>query len=142
MDNSGLYFFYLIFIMLLCYHMDENNSVKFVSPDQLVTSFLSATQETELLVIGHKLEVLCYAAKDLSLAYSVSKLVIPALLDQLHSMRKVIMPDLLKGHPEVRPLCHFSCHIQLCLKTELLGDPLLYYYQFQVFVLLFFLIWG
>lgn len=89
--------------------------------------FLSATQETQLLVIVHKLEVLCYAAKDLSLAYGISKLVIPALVDQLHSMRKVIIPDLLKRHPEVITLCHFSNHIQLCLKTELLGAPALKY---------------
>lgn len=80
--------------------------------------FLSATQETQLLVVGHKLEVLCYASKDLSLAYGISKLVIPALVDQLHSMRKVSIPDLLKRHPEVSTLCHFS---------NLLGAPALKY---------------
>lgn len=83
-------------------------SSSFLSPKQLVNCFLSATEETQLLVISHKLEVLCYAAKDLSLAYSISKLVIPALVDQLYSMRKVIMPDLLKGHPEVSPQYLFS----------------------------------
>lgn len=88
------------------------------SPNQLVNCFLSATQETQLLVVGHKLEVLCYASKDLSLAYGISKLVIPALVDQLHSMRKVSIPDLLKRHPEVSTLCHFS---------NLLGAPALKY---------------
>ncbi|XP_016514038.1 putative Ufm1-specific protease isoform X2 [Nicotiana tabacum] len=83
-----------------------NKSINSAKPSAPIAEYYPATQETELLVIGHKLEVLCYAAKDLSLAYSVSKLVIPALLDQLHSMRKVIMPDLLKGHPEWHPY-HF-----------------------------------
>ncbi|OIT04818.1 PREDICTED: probable Ufm1-specific protease [Nicotiana attenuata] len=83
-----------------------NKSINSAKPSAPIAEYYPATQETELLVIGHKLDVLCYAAKDLSLAYSVSKLVIPALLDQLHSMRKVIMPDLLKGHPELHPY-HF-----------------------------------
>nr|XP_009790501.1 PREDICTED: probable Ufm1-specific protease isoform X2 [Nicotiana sylvestris] len=83
-----------------------NKSINSAKPSVPIAEYYPATQETELLVVGHKLEVLCYAAKDLSLAYSVSKLVIPALLDQLHSMRKVIMPDLLKGHPELHPY-HF-----------------------------------
>ncbi|KAF3628394.1 putative Ufm1-specific protease [Capsicum annuum] len=83
-----------------------NKSMKSVKPSAPIAEYYPATEETQLLVISHKLEVLCYAAKDLSLAYSISKLVIPALVDQLYSMRKVIMPDLLKGHPELQPY-HF-----------------------------------
>ncbi|MCD9641224.1 hypothetical protein HAX54_027294 [Datura stramonium] len=83
-----------------------NKSMKSVKPFAPIAEYYPATQETHLLVIAHKLEVLCYAAKDLSLASGISKLVIPALVDQLHSMRKVIMPDLLKRHPELHPY-HF-----------------------------------
>ncbi|KAJ8553970.1 hypothetical protein K7X08_024648 [Anisodus acutangulus] len=83
-----------------------NKSTNSVKPSAPITEYYPATQETELLVIGHKLEVFCYAAKDLSLVYGISKLGIPALVDQLHSMRKVIMPDLLKRNPELHPY-HF-----------------------------------
>ncbi|XP_060204506.1 probable Ufm1-specific protease [Lycium barbarum] len=83
-----------------------NKSMSSVKPSAPIAEYYPATQETQLLVIGHKLEVLCYVAKDMSLAYGISKLVIPALVDQLHSMRKVIMPDLLERHPELRPY-HF-----------------------------------
>ncbi|CAN4087996.1 unnamed protein product [Withania somnifera] len=83
-----------------------NKSMNSVKPSAPIAEYYPATQETQLLVIGHKLEVLCYASKDLSLAYGISKLVIPALIDQLHSMRKVIMPDLFKRYPELHPY-HF-----------------------------------
>lgn len=83
-----------------------NKSMNSMKPSAPITEYYPATQETQLLVIGHKLEVLCYAAKDLSLAYGISNLVIPALVDQLHSMRKVTTPDLLKRHPEIHPY-HF-----------------------------------
>ncbi|KAL3342764.1 hypothetical protein AABB24_026681 [Solanum stoloniferum] len=83
-----------------------NKSMNSVKPSAPIAEYYPATQETQLLVIGHKLEVLCYASKDLSLAYGISKLVIPALVDQLHSMRKVNIPDLLKRHPELQPY-HF-----------------------------------
>ncbi|KAH0688239.1 hypothetical protein KY284_018792 [Solanum tuberosum] len=83
-----------------------NKSMNSVKPSAPIAEYYPATQETQLLVVGHKLEVLCYASKDLSLAYGISKLVIPALVDQLHSMRKVSIPDLLKRHPELHPY-HF-----------------------------------
>ncbi|KAJ8536552.1 hypothetical protein K7X08_034953 [Anisodus acutangulus] len=83
-----------------------NKSMNSVKPSAPVAEYYPATQETELLVIGHRLEVVCYAAKDLSLAYGISKLVIPALVDQLHTVRKVITPELLKRHPELHPY-HF-----------------------------------
>ncbi|KAK4350612.1 hypothetical protein RND71_029925 [Anisodus tanguticus] len=95
-----------------------NKSMNSVKPSAPVAEYYPATQETELLVIGHRLEVVCYAAKDLSLAYGISKLVIPALVDQLHTVRKVFTPELLKRHPEVRPVYQFSGHIQLCLKPD------------------------
>ena len=58
-------------------------------------------EDTKVLVVDHKLEVLCYAAKDLSLAAAVSKLIIPALVDQILSMRNKILSHLLTEHPQV-----------------------------------------
>ncbi|KAG5582473.1 hypothetical protein H5410_053100 [Solanum commersonii] len=93
-----------------------NKSMNSVKPSAPIAEYYPATQETQLLVIGHKLEVLCYASKDLSLAYGISKLVIPALVDQLHSMRKVNIPDLLKRHPETET--RRSLHLRLGLPFD------------------------
>ncbi|KAL0385197.1 UNVERIFIED_CONTAM: putative Ufm1-specific protease [Sesamum radiatum] len=62
--------------------------------------------EAKLLVVNHKLEVLAYATKDLLLTHMVSKLIIPGLVDQLHSLKNKILPDLLVQHPLLRPY-HF-----------------------------------
>lgn len=59
-------------------------------------------EEARLLVVNFKLEVLCYAAKEIPVMYAVSKLIIPALVDQLNSMKTVILPNLLTDHPQVR----------------------------------------
>lgn len=59
------------------------------------------------MVVNHKLDVLCYAAKDLLLMDVVSKLLIPALVDQLHSLKNKISSSLLTEHPKVILLeCH------------------------------------
>ena len=62
---------------------------------------VSALEETRLLIVEFKLEVLSYAAKDLPLVFAVSKLIVPGLVDQFNSMKKTILPNLLAQHPEV-----------------------------------------
>lgn len=62
---------------------------------------LSALEETRLLVVEFKLEVLGYAAKDLPLRFAVSKLIVPGLVDQLNSMKNAVLPNLLAEHPLV-----------------------------------------
>lgn len=63
---------------------------------------VSALEEARLLFVSFKLEVLCYAAKDIPVIYAVSKLIIPGLVDQLNSMKNLILPNLLTEHPQVR----------------------------------------
>ncbi|KAK2987706.1 hypothetical protein RJ640_030293, partial [Escallonia rubra] len=69
--------------------------------------FLAAMEETKLLVVNFKLEVLCYAAKDLPLKYAVSKIIIPGLVDQLYTMKNIISPELLTRHPQLNQY-HFN----------------------------------
>lgn len=79
---------------------------KFHSGLHVLTHFngkliLSASEEAKLLAVDFQLEVLCFAAKDLPVLYAISKLIIPALVDQLNSMKKAILPNLLTQHPKV-----------------------------------------
>lgn len=62
---------------------------------------ISALEETRLLIVDFKLEVLSYAAKDLPLIYAVSKLIIPGLVDQIKTMKNAILPNLLAQHLQV-----------------------------------------
>lgn len=79
---------------------------------------LLAMEEARLVVVDYKLEVLCYATKDLPLTCAVSKLIIPGLVDQLHTMKKIILPNLLTQHPQVR--CQFNIFYYI------LSDPVSY----------------
>ncbi|KAL2515405.1 putative Ufm1-specific protease [Forsythia ovata] len=81
----------------------SRNSLKPVAP---IAEYYPATEGAKLLVVDHKLEVLCYAAKELLLMDAVSKLLIPALIDQLHSLKNKISPSLLAEHPKLQPY-HF-----------------------------------
>ncbi|VFQ84804.1 unnamed protein product [Cuscuta campestris] len=81
----------------------SRDPLRLVSP---VSEYCPASEETKLLVIDHKLEVLCFAAKDITLKFAVSKLVIPALVDQLLTVKNKISNDLLVGYPELQPY-HF-----------------------------------
>lgn len=58
-------------------------------------------EEARLVVVDLNLDVLTYAPKDLPLMHAVSNLVIPALVDQLYSQKKIILPYLLMEHPKV-----------------------------------------
>lgn len=62
---------------------------------------LSAPEEAILRLVDYKLEVVCYAVKSLPLTHAVSKLIIPALLDQLTTMRNIVAPSFLVQHPQV-----------------------------------------
>lgn len=59
-------------------------------------------EEARLIVVDLNLDVLTYAPKELPLMHAVSNLVIPALVDQLYSLKKIILPHLLMEHPKVR----------------------------------------
>lgn len=63
--------------------------------------FLTAMEEGRLIVVDLNLDVLTYAPKELPLMHAVSNLVIPALVDQLYSLKKIILPHLLMEHPQV-----------------------------------------
>jgi hypothetical protein len=67
---------------------------------------ISALEEARLFFVNFELEVLCYVAKDLLLMSAISKLIIPALVDQFDSMKKAVLPKLLVQHPQVR---HCQC---------------------------------
>lgn len=69
----------------------------------------TAPEETKLLVVDYKLEVLCYAAKELSIASAISNLLIPALTDQLHAAKTIILPDLFTRQSNVR------CTYKFCI---------------------------
>ncbi|KAK4402502.1 putative Ufm1-specific protease [Sesamum angolense] len=83
-----------------------NRSRSNLKPAAPTAEFYPAMGEAKLLVVNHKLEVLAYATKDLLLTHMVSKLIIPGLVDQLHSLKNKIFPDLLVQHPLLRPY-HF-----------------------------------
>lgn len=53
------------------------------------------------MVVSFKLDVLCYASEDFPVTAAISKLVVPALVDQLETMKKAITPELLSQHPQV-----------------------------------------
>ncbi|XP_057547986.1 probable Ufm1-specific protease isoform X1 [Amaranthus tricolor] len=72
-----------------------------------MAEYCPAPEEAILRVMDYKLEVICYAVKDLSLVLAVSKLVIPALVDQLTTMKNIVAPSFLGQHPRLLPY-HFS----------------------------------
>ncbi|GAA0161806.1 hypothetical protein LIER_18039 [Lithospermum erythrorhizon] len=83
-----------------------NRSKGTLKPVAPVAEYFPATEDAKLQVVHHKLEVLCYAAKELSLVDAVSNLIIPALVDQLYLMRNMNLVDHLKQHLQLNPY-HF-----------------------------------
>lgn len=83
-----------------------NKSKSDNNPAAPVAEYYPANGEAKLLVVSHKLKVLLYATKDMLLIDMISKLLIPGLVDQLHSLKKKILPDFLKQHPQLSPY-HF-----------------------------------
>ncbi|KAH7866875.1 hypothetical protein Vadar_026204 [Vaccinium darrowii] len=78
-----------------------NRSVKSPKSVAPIAEYLPALKEAKLLVEDYKLQVLCYATKDLSLKKAVSNLIIPGLVDQICTMKNTISPNLLGQHPLV-----------------------------------------
>ncbi|GAB2240863.1 hypothetical protein Droror1_Dr00021381 [Drosera rotundifolia] len=79
-----------------------NRSVSSSKSAAPLAEYYPALDEVRLLVVEYKLEVLCYAAKQLPLTYAVSKLIIPALTDQITTMKNAIVPSFLEQHPQTR----------------------------------------
>ncbi|KAG8388515.1 hypothetical protein BUALT_Bualt02G0133600 [Buddleja alternifolia] len=84
----------------------SNRSRSTSTPYAPCAEYYPATEEAKLLAVNHKLEVLSYATKDMLLTHIVSKLVIPGLVDQLHSLKNKMLPDLLSQRHQLRPY-HF-----------------------------------
>lgn len=72
-------------IKLTVLHQSSDN-VKARAPS---VGFFPAQEDIRLIMLVIKLDVLCLASRELSLADAVSKLLIPGLIDQLSAMRKV-----------------------------------------------------
>ncbi|OIV98180.1 hypothetical protein TanjilG_11577 [Lupinus angustifolius] len=72
-----------------------------------VAEYLPVQEETRLLFIDIKLDVLCYASKVLPLRHAISSLIIPGLVDQLNILQNSMLPNLLTQHPQLKPY-HFS----------------------------------
>lgn len=72
-------------IKLTVLHQSSDN-VKARAPS---VGFFPAKEDIRLIMWIIKLDVLCLASRELSLADAVSKLIIPGLIDQLSAMRKV-----------------------------------------------------
>ncbi|CAN6903632.1 unnamed protein product [Brassica oleracea] len=84
-----------------------NRSEKSPTSGAPVAEYFPAMEEARLIVVDLNLDVLTYAPKELPLMHAVSNLVIPALVDQLYSLRKIILPHLLMEHPQLR-IYHFN----------------------------------
>ncbi|XP_010545987.1 PREDICTED: probable Ufm1-specific protease [Tarenaya hassleriana] len=85
----------------------HNRSEKSLNSDAPGAEYFPATEESRIVVVDLKLDVLCYAPKDLPLMHAISSFVVPALVDQLYSLKKIILPNLLLEHPQLR-VCHFN----------------------------------
>lgn len=72
-----------------------------------VAEYFPVQEETRLLTVDIKLDVLCYSSRELPLKYAVSSLIIPGLVDQLNVVRKLMLPNLLAQHPQLKSY-HFS----------------------------------
>ncbi|XP_068651394.1 probable Ufm1-specific protease [Aristolochia californica] len=83
--------------------LNQSTSVSKAAP---IAEYYPAADPARMLVIGFNLEVLCYASKNLPVASAVSKLIVPGLIDQLNTMKKMFMPTLSTKHPMLRPF-HF-----------------------------------
>ncbi|XP_029130625.1 probable Ufm1-specific protease isoform X2 [Cajanus cajan] len=72
-----------------------------------VAEYFPVQEETRLLTVDIKLDVLCYSSRELPLKYAVSSLIIPGLVDQLNVVQKLMLPNLLAQHPRLKSY-HFS----------------------------------
>lgn len=84
----------------------SNHSRSTPKPTTPVVEYYPAVDDVKILVVEHDLDVVCYATKDMPLASAISKLLVPALVDQLYSIRKKMLGSLLRQHSQLRPY-HF-----------------------------------
>ncbi|KAK4264456.1 hypothetical protein QN277_025630 [Acacia crassicarpa] len=84
-----------------------NSLEKSSTPAAPFAEYLPVQEEARLLTVDIKLDILCFAAKELPLSYAVSSLVIPGLVDQINTLKNLILPNLLTQHPQLRPY-HFN----------------------------------
>ncbi|CAJ2644479.1 unnamed protein product [Trifolium pratense] len=75
--------------------------------DAPIAEYLPVLEETRLIVVDIKLDVLCYSSKELPLRHAVSCLIIPSLTDQLNILQSFMLPNLLGQHPQLKPY-HYS----------------------------------
>ncbi|KAJ8642785.1 hypothetical protein MRB53_004533 [Persea americana] len=75
-----------------------------LKPSVPIVEYFPATEPARLVLVSLKLDVLCYASKDLPVASAVSKLIIPGLVDQFAKLKKAFLPCLLSEHPQLCPL--------------------------------------
>ncbi|KAL5717897.1 hypothetical protein ACHQM5_010852 [Ranunculus cassubicifolius] len=68
--------------------------------------YFPASEHTKLVVLSFKIEVLCYAVKDLPVTSAISGLIVPGLGDQLASLKKAFLPNLLTNDTQLKPF-HF-----------------------------------
>ncbi|KAF3436673.1 hypothetical protein FNV43_RR19420 [Rhamnella rubrinervis] len=84
--------------LVSCAHFCLNNKT---GSRSILLRIFSALEETRLLIVDFKLEVLSYAMKDLPLTYAISKLIVPGLVDQIKTVKNAICPNLLAQHPQI-----------------------------------------
>lgn len=72
-----------------------------------VAEYVPVQEEARLLAVDIKLDVLCYSSRELPLNYAISSLIIPGLVDQLNTVQKLMLPNLLAQHPRLKSY-HFS----------------------------------
>ncbi|KAJ8642787.1 hypothetical protein MRB53_004535 [Persea americana] len=83
-----------------------NQSRSALKPSVPIVEYFPATEPARLVLVSLKLDVLCYASKDLPVASAVSKLIIPGLVDQFATLKKAFLPWLITEHPQLCPY-HF-----------------------------------
>ncbi|WOL12793.1 putative Ufm1-specific protease [Canna indica] len=71
-----------------------------------IAAYFPATEHARYLNCSFKLDVLCYASQDFTIAAALSKLILPGLVDQLNSIKKAATPELLLQQPQFCPY-HF-----------------------------------
>ncbi|KAJ4961545.1 hypothetical protein NE237_021455 [Protea cynaroides] len=81
----------------------SESTPKAVAP---LAEYFPASEPARLLVVSFKLDVLCYASKDLPVVHAVSKLIVPGLVDQFTTTKETLYPNLFTRHPQLRPY-HF-----------------------------------
>ncbi|KAG9446669.1 hypothetical protein H6P81_012797 [Aristolochia fimbriata] len=84
--------------------LNQSASIPKAAP---MADYYPAAKPARMSVISFNLDVLCFASKNLPVASALSKLIVPGLIDQLNTMKKMFMPTHSIKHPVLRPY-HFA----------------------------------